>query len=241
MYYHRPFQPLIAQAQTALTAQQQQQYSTCLANNAGDSTFCTQSVTNQTINANGSTVQNPVSNVPTSNCALASGGTVFKSGDWAQCITDVIYVFTIGIGSGFAYVSAYFFDWAVSLSLNGSAYALDFVSSGWTTARDLANMAFLFILLYIAFKIIFSAETGDTIHMLALVIVVALLVNFSFFFTRLAIDAGNILSIQFYNAINVQSLAATAQQGGVSGNVLATLSTVGNATTGANIAVKLKI
>ena len=126
-----------------------------------------------------------------------------------------MYAFTVGIGSGFAYIAAYFFDFAIQLSLNGSAYALNFVSQGWTTARDIANMAFLFILLYIAFIIMFRAETGGTLSMLAAVIVVALLVNFSFFFTRLVIDAGNILSIQFYNAITAPSIGTTASAAGV--------------------------
>src|SRR6185369_5229324 len=33
--------------------------------------------------------------LPKSNCALASGGSLTSGGDWAQCITDVVYVFTI--------------------------------------------------------------------------------------------------------------------------------------------------
>lgn len=145
----------------------------------------------------------------------------WSPGSWDLCITSVVYIFTVGIGSGFAYIAAYFFDWAIALSLNGGIYALTFVSQGWTTARDIANMAFLFILLYIAFKVIFEAETNETVHMLTMVIVVALLVNFSFFLTRLAIDAGNILSIQFYNAIQAPSIASTAagQAGGVSGTL----------------------
>src|SRR6266404_4239546 len=49
------------------------------------------------------------------------------------CITNVVYVFTVGIGTGFAYIAAYFFDIAVQLSLNGTAYALTFISTGWTT------------------------------------------------------------------------------------------------------------
>ncbi|MDE1924998.1 MAG: hypothetical protein KGH79_02355 [Patescibacteria group bacterium] len=167
--------------------------------------------------------QGGTTQAPTSNCAIwgkISGQGI--GGDAAQCFTDIIYVFTIGIGSTFAYVAAMFFDFAIQLSLNGSAYALSFVSQGWTTARDIANMAFLFILLYIAFLIMFEAETSGTLHMLAAVIVVALLVNFSFFFTRLVIDAGNILSIQFYNAIQVtpassQSLGSTSAAGFVNG------------------------
>lgn len=164
--------------------------------------------------ANAAAAQNPSGSSSGSNfgCGLSPS-------TWDLCITNIVYVFTVGIGGGFAYVAAYFFDWAIALSLNSGSYALDFVSQGWTMARDLANMAFLFILLYIAFKIMFEAETTQTIQMLVAVIVVALLVNFSFFFTRLAIDAGNILSIQFYNAIQAPSIASTAasQQPGVSG------------------------
>lgn len=157
-----------------------------------------------------------------------SGCSVLSGSGFALCITNIVYVFTVGIGSGFAYVSAYFFDWAIALSLNGSAYALDFVSQGWTTARDMANMAFLFILLYIAFKIIFEAETNETVHMLTWVIIIALLVNFSFFFTRLVIDAGNILSIQFYNAIDAPSVGSTAAGSGVQSTVASVAGVTGS-------------
>ena len=54
----------------------------------------------------------------------------------AECITSILYVFTVGIGTGFAYVAATFFNIAVNLSLNGPIYALTFISTGWTTARD---------------------------------------------------------------------------------------------------------
>jgi hypothetical protein len=126
----------------------------------------------------------------------------FSPSTYDLCITNVIYVFTVSLGSIFAYTAAYFFDIAIQISLNGLSYALDFISTGWVTARDLANMTFLFILLYIAFMILLSADTSGTMSLLAGVIAVALLVNFSFFFTRVVIDAGNILSIQFYNSIN---------------------------------------
>lgn len=119
----------------------------------------------------------------------------------AICITNVIYVFTVGIGSTFAYVAAFFFDMAIQLSLQSTAYALNFISTGWELARDIANMAFIFILLFIAIKVMLNANDRTTSSMLVGVIIVALLVNFSFFFTRVVIDAGNLLSVQFYNAI----------------------------------------
>jgi len=117
------------------------------------------------------------------------------------CILFLVYWAGPGIAGGVAYIGAYFFSIVVQLSLNSTAYALDFLSTGWTTVRDIANMAFIFILIYIALTVMLAAETSGTIKTLAVVIVIALLVNFSFFFTRVVIDAGNIVAVQFYNAI----------------------------------------
>ena len=113
----------------------------------------------------------------------------------------VVYYVGPGLATPFAWVGAAFFSIVVQLSLTSSAYALDFLAQGWTVVRDLANMTFIFILIFIALTIMFRAGTPGTIKTLATVVVVALLVNFSFFFTRVVIDAGNLLAVQFYNAI----------------------------------------
>ena len=141
------------------------------------------------------------------------------------CLASIVYVFTVGLGSTLAYVGGFMFDTTVSLSLNSSAYALDFLSSGWTTARDLANMAFILILVYIAFMIMFQAETAGTIRTLAWVIFIALIINFSFFFTRVVIDAGNILAVQFYNSIDPggptlqETISKTSADTGATANI----------------------
>ncbi|MDB5225654.1 MAG: hypothetical protein JWL87_606 [Candidatus Adlerbacteria bacterium] len=132
--------------------------------------------------------------------------------DMSNCLANIVYVFTVGLGSGLAYVGGFIFDMTVSLSLNSSAYALDFLSSGWGTARDLANMGFILILVYIAFMIMFQAETPGTIRLLAGVIFIALIINFSFFLTRVVIDAGNILAVQFYNAIDAPTMLSTVSE-----------------------------
>lgn len=126
-------------------------------------------------------------------CSL---GTTFSN-----CIAAMMYYIGPGLASNVAYIGAYFFSIVIQLSLNSTAYALTFLSEGWQVVRDLANMAFIFILIYLSLTIMLQAETAGTIKTLAIVIVVALLVNFSFFFTRVMIDAGNILALQFYNAI----------------------------------------
>ena len=226
-----PFGPLAAQAQVSCGTPGADP-ATCIPSGASTlpSTATTPAVTDYTSTSpENATAVGPKAATPlpptgpdTTGCSVWSGPGI------ALCISNIVYVFTVGIGSGFAYVAAYFFDFAVSLSLNSAAYALTFVSTGWTTARDIANMAFLFILIYIAFIIMFEADTTGTVQMLAAVVVVALLVNFSFFFTRLVIDAGNILSIQFYNAIQADPISTTSGLAGAAATATTYLGQSGN-------------
>jgi hypothetical protein len=125
------------------------------------------------------------------------------------CITNIVYAFTAGIMSIFAYIGGVVFSVGVFFSLNSAAYALNFLSTGWAAIRDIANILFIFILIYLSFVIMFQAETSGTLRTLATVLVMALLVNFSFFVTRVVIDAGNILAVQFYNNINVATISAS--------------------------------
>ncbi len=137
----------------------------------------------------------------TNECSLGNPVPCILERELHDYTAAMVYYVGPGLAANVAYIGAYFFSIVVQLSLQSTAYALDFLSNGWTTVRDIANMAFIFILIYIALTVMLFAETTGTIKTLALVIVIALLVNFSFFFTRLIIDTGNILAIQFYNAI----------------------------------------
>lgn len=83
---------------------------------------------------------------------------------------------------------------------NGDLYNI--INKTWTTFRDLANMAFIFILLYVAIGTILGLGNVDMKKMLTRVIIVALLLNFSLFFTKLIIDGSNTLTVVFYNQIN---------------------------------------
>ncbi len=119
-----------------------------------------------------------------------------------QCIANGVYYVGPGLGAWILYWAASFLSTVVHLSLNSVAYAQSFLTTGWIIVRDLANMFFIFILIYIALTIMLKAETTKTISMLAWTVAIALLINFSFFLTRLVIDAGNIIATQFYNAID---------------------------------------
>jgi hypothetical protein len=141
------------------------------------------------------------------NLAKSLGGL----GDWlVNVLAGIIYLFTVGLGSVIANLAATFLNLAVYISLNSTAYALNFLTTGWEAVRDLANMAFIFILVYIAVTVTISADTHKTQETLVRVIAIALIINFSFFFSRVVIDAGNILAINFYN--NIQTTVNTTAQ-----------------------------
>jgi hypothetical protein len=74
------------------------------------------------------------------------------------------------------------------------------ISEGWKVIRDVSNMAFIFVLLYAAIQTILGVGK-DTKGLIVRVVVVAILINFSLFFTQFVIDLSNVLSLTFYDAI----------------------------------------
>lgn len=75
------------------------------------------------------------------------------------------------------------------------------VATTWEVLRDFGNMFFIFILLYTAIMTILGLGGGNVKKVIVRVVIFALLINFSFFFTKIAIDASNIVSIGFYKQI----------------------------------------
>jgi hypothetical protein len=80
-----------------------------------------------------------------------------------------------------------------------------FIASAWTVVRDLSNIFFILILLYVSIQLILGLGGSDAKKTIAKVIVIALLINFSMFFTEVVIDSSNILALVFYNKLNVVS------------------------------------
>lgn len=82
------------------------------------------------------------------------------------------------------------------------------INIAWGTIRDIANMGFIFILLYAAIKTILGIGE-DTQKLIVRIVVVAILINFSLFFTKIIIDISNVLALLFYDAIAPGALNAT--------------------------------
>jgi len=91
------------------------------------------------------------------------------------------------------------FNQAINISVRTfSNYAGGAVQTSWGVLRDLVNMGFIFVLLYIAFGTILGLQGIDWKKLVPKLIIVALLVNFSMFFTRVIIDVSNVTANQFY-------------------------------------------
>ncbi len=94
-------------------------------------------------------------------------------------------------------------DVALKLNLSHDYNGLikNTITPAWEVIRNTLNIAFIFILLWISLKKIVGVDSNKTKELLSSVIVAALLINFSLFATKIAIDAGNILGASFINII----------------------------------------
>lgn len=141
--------------------------------------------------------------------------------DFGTCIWNPILA---GIGTLIVSLAAFIlmvaglvFDFLVEkviLNFGGALHDLgltDTINYIWATFRDIANILIIGLFIYIAFSIILSIEKFDSRRMIARVLVVAILLNFSLFFTKFTIDVSNLVARQFYvseQRLNGASLAS---------------------------------
>ncbi|MEX0652171.1 MAG: hypothetical protein WD509_01285 [Candidatus Paceibacterota bacterium] len=118
----------------------------------------------------------------------------------------------IFISGFFVYVAGALFDVSIleTVSRLGVHFsAVDGINIAWGTLRDLANILFIFGLLTIAISTILGLSGFGYKKLLARLIIVALLINFSLFFTKFVIDASNIFALQFYQQLSVPDADGT--------------------------------
>ena len=112
----------------------------------------------------------------------------------------------------------------MATNINDSSGIGGGINTAWVTLRDVANMCFIFVLLGAAFKAMFQLEFGNVGKTITNIVIIALLINFSLFFTKVVIDASNIVSVGFYNSIASSSSTLTTSSGttptGISGGYM---------------------
>lgn len=131
-------------------------------------------------------------------CWSVLGGLKLKN-----CVNNVIYFvgdIVAGLLMIFLYLVNQVFNLAIYLSVyNFSEYANgNGVIKAWRIGRDVANMLFIFILLYIGIGHMLQLRQVDAKKMVVRLVFIALLLNFSAVLPKVVIDASNLLALQFY-------------------------------------------
>lgn len=129
------------------------------------------------------------------------GGVFGGKGTFVDCISLVTYYAVYKPASWLLIISGYLFDASIALSIDTHFVNQPFVTDTWKVVRDFSNMIFIFVLLYAGVETILGGK--NWMKTIRLVIIIALLINFSLFFTKVVIDAGNILAVGVYEAMGV--------------------------------------
>lgn len=149
----------------------------------------------------------------------ADGGFDFKckvlttnGQELAGCVAWLLYYVIWSPLAYFAELAGHFLDYFIFYSTNSSAYDKSFISGAWGAVRDIANIFFIIALLYVSIKTILGLAGGDGKRIIKNVIIFALIINFSLYFTRVVVDASNILAKVFYNNIEVKNEPYTGEK-----------------------------
>ena len=84
---------------------------------------------------------------------------------------------------------------------NTEGYGL-VIEQTWVIIRDLMNIAFIFGLIYAGVQIILSLNVAQARRTITLIIVGALLVNFSLFFAKVVVEVSNLTANEIYQQIS---------------------------------------
>ncbi len=141
-------------------------------------------------------------------------------------ISYMILTFT----SNLVTISGTLLSLSIKLTLNiKSIYTgVSSIETLWRTIRDLSSMFIIFILLFESIKMILGMKGVGFSQTVVKIFIAGILINFSLFFCKIIIDASNLVSIQFYNAITpttsqTLSVQSVFEDGGLSNTFMQSL------------------
>ncbi|MDP4007290.1 MAG: hypothetical protein Q8P55_01700, partial [bacterium] len=134
-------------------------------------------------------------------CKLLKTVGDFFSTIWKGFLETTLGFFAAAFGalfSGVALMVNGMIGWLMNLTVNpGNPNTTAIVKVGWKMSRDLVNLLFLIVLVFIGFATILRLQSYEMKKTLPLLLIIALLVNFSGVLVGLVVDAGNIIT-QFF-------------------------------------------
>jgi len=126
------------------------------------------------------------------------------------CIVEAFF----GISARILSIAGWVFDGFLWFSLDNTIFLNQgFIGDIWDDIKDLANAGFILGLIYLSYLLIIKGN-GDQKwkKMIVKLVLIALLINFSLFITRVFIDVGNITALTFYNALDIREDAERGSQ-----------------------------
>ena len=148
---------------------------------------------------------------------LVLGATQPDGASNAGWLESILWELVVAVFGTLVYLAGQLLDVAVETYTVG--FANQFINLGlgfavnnlWETVRDIFNLTFIFGLVYIGFKMILNTGDTNARRMLVHIILAALLVNFSLFFTKFVIDFSNIAAAQIAQGFYVQGQTVGTQ------------------------------
>lgn len=89
------------------------------------------------------------------------------------------------------------------------------VELGWSTFRDVANIAIIGGFVFVAISMILGVEKFGARRFVVNILIAAVLINFSLFFTKMIVDVSNLFASQFAQAISTSTTSANISIGQV--------------------------
>lgn len=121
------------------------------------------------------------------------------------CLLKLSYYIILLLPSILLWLSAQFFNAMIYIGINSAMISSStFIPLAWTVVRDFSNIFFILVLLYVAIQTILGLG-HETKKVIVQIVIMALLINFSMFFTKVVIDTSNILALVFYNKLDVDA------------------------------------
>lgn len=138
-------------------------------------------------------------------CSVLAPGKFFQDCIWFPLMSWLGSWF-LTIGAFLLWVAGWLFDILVQYVIIAFGSTLNTlqisgaINTGWTVFRDVANILIIGIFTFIALSIILGISKFNDKKLVANVLIVAVLLNFSLLFTKMIIDASNFVSYQLYTA-----------------------------------------
>lgn len=127
---------------------------------------------------------------------------------WGTHPVNCMLLVILNLAGWFLNIAILLFAWVVDASKLTAILSDPAIFESWKTVRDLLNIVFILVLLFSAFATIFQVSSYNYKKILLWLVIMALLVNFSYPITRFIIDLSNSL---MYTILD-KSFGSTAKE-----------------------------